>query len=125
MSGTGDGPSTAIYTTYHSLAAATKIIAERDEEIADLIRERDEARAGNHQANEYEPTWAQLVDYWKQRATEAEDRGYERGVKEASDFCLNQGFRQRGEDGDASHTWYIAGQSILALLEKPTETKQP
>jgi phosphate uptake regulator len=56
MSGTGDMPPLAIVTTYHSLAAATKIIIERDEEIAELIRERDEAEA----------------------------RGFERGVREAA-----------------------------------------
>jgi hypothetical protein len=57
---------------------------DKDAQILQLIRERDEARAGNHQANEYEPTWAQLVDYWKQRATEAEARGYRKGVEDAA-----------------------------------------
>ena len=31
----------------------------------ELVKERDEAQAGNHAANEYEPTWAEAVDIWK------------------------------------------------------------
>ena len=40
--------------------------------IAELEAERDEARAGNHAANEHEPTWAQLCDYWRERAIKSE-----------------------------------------------------
>jgi hypothetical protein len=117
MNGTGDGPSTAIYTTYHSLAAATKIIAERDEEIAELIRERDEARALVETLTDENEQLTTEIEGLIEKHNEAEARGFERGVREASDFCLNQGFRRRGEDGDADYVWHLAGQSILALLE--------
>ena len=57
------------------------VLQERDrtfalmlERIETLEAERDEARAGNHSANEHEPTWAQLCDYWKARALAAETK---------------------------------------------------
>ena len=40
-------------------------LAKANARIEELERERDEARAGNCAANEYEPTWAEAVDIWK------------------------------------------------------------
>jgi hypothetical protein len=74
------------------------IRAER--QVADLIRERDEARA-------------ELIRYagtpYGKIATEAEARGFERGVKEAAKAC---------DWGDIYGD--NAVKCILALLEKPT-----
>jgi hypothetical protein len=80
----------------------------------ELHRERDEARAGNHQANEYEPTWAQLVDAWKQRATEAETRGYERGVRQAADAVEEH--ETNWKVGPSENKAEVRS-AILALLE--------
>jgi hypothetical protein len=49
---------------------------------------------------------------------EAEARGFERGVREAAKV-LREGPRNSGLP------WPNPDKAILALLEKPTETKQP
>ena len=40
--------------------------------ITDLIEMVREAREGRHKSSEHEPTWAELTDFWKNRAEAAE-----------------------------------------------------
>ena len=45
--------------------AGYDVYAGLEAKLAKVVKERDEAQAGNHAANEYEPTWAEAVDIWK------------------------------------------------------------
>jgi hypothetical protein len=74
--------------------------------IERLVRERNQAR---EDAETYKINW-EIAEGLR---TEAEARGYERGVKEAAKL-LQEGPRKSGL------SWPNPDKAILALLEKPT-----
>jgi hypothetical protein len=75
-------------------------IHDKDMQISQLIRERDEARAAVTTANS-------VVAEWQRDMEKAERAGFERGVKEAAKVLEKDG-------------WSFPRDAILALLEKPT-----
>ena len=79
-----------------SLANAQKAIIE----LVAMVRE---AREGNHTSSEHEPTWAELVDYWKERAEAAE-----RELAQV-DYALNEAGQYKLTGEDASFADRIAG----------------
>jgi hypothetical protein len=69
--------------------------------------------AKGEDCGEHVPTWEELADNWKQRATEAEARGYRRGVEDAAKVAKSF--------GDAQDVAY----EILDLLEQSSDTNSP
>jgi hypothetical protein len=103
------------------------IRAER--QVADLIRERDEARAEFQKATN--SMWA-AVTMRLNDIPKAEARGYERGVQEAAKeiekiaaIFDHPSVYMGGPSKHAKRRAKEIAAGILALLEKPTETKQP
>jgi hypothetical protein len=82
--------------------------------IERLIRERDVAMATAEKAN---TRWIEMIRV----VGEAEARGFERGVREAKEAA----WRAWTASGDVGKTGGKMYAEILALLQKPTETKQP
>jgi hypothetical protein len=118
--------------------AAFDIIVEdlkhKNTENERLTRERDEARAELAEAK----IELEELDFLRYEGGEesigreiekAEARGYERGVKEAAKVARTKGVHPHLNVHAGGPEWYRHGQqiadAILALLEKPTETKQP
>jgi hypothetical protein len=85
-----------------------------------LIRERDEARAGNYRENDFTPTWVELVNFWRDSFEKAEARGFERGVREAAD--ATEEYEIDWRVGPSENRLYIK-RAILALLEPVTLQK--
>ena len=82
-------------------------------ELERVKGERDEARAGNHAANEYEPTWAELSSAWKARAERAE-------------ASLGVAVKALEEISSPAHTlkllwWQIRAREALASIQAKGE----